>query len=251
VYPGVGWVVWRSPEFLPKELVFNINYLGADQSSFTLNFSKGASQVIGQYYQLIRLGKKGYRAIMSNLTRTANYLSDSLEALGYIIMSKKSGEGLPLVAFRLKPDEDRSYDEFALAHKLRARGWVVPAYTMAPHTENLKMLRVVVREDFTKNRCDALICDIKLCSGLLETMDQETVKKHEEFIRKHTMNSDQSTHNHPEYRVSTCKHCIHSHSAVLLTAFLERGALHPRKARQDACYLLDTELDKTGGTDYW
>ena len=27
VYPGVGWVVWRSPEFLPKELVFNINYV--------------------------------------------------------------------------------------------------------------------------------------------------------------------------------------------------------------------------------
>lgn len=28
VYPGVGWVVWRSAEFLPQELVFNINYLG-------------------------------------------------------------------------------------------------------------------------------------------------------------------------------------------------------------------------------
>ena len=110
MYPGVGWVVWRSAEFLPQELVFNINYLGADQASFTLNFSKGASHVIGQYYQLIRLGKKGYKAIMSNLTRNANYLSDSLEALGFIIMSKKSGEGLPLVAFRLQPKEDREYD---------------------------------------------------------------------------------------------------------------------------------------------
>lgn len=47
VYPGVGWVVWRDAKYLPQELVFNINYLGADQSSFTLNFSKGASQVIG------------------------------------------------------------------------------------------------------------------------------------------------------------------------------------------------------------
>lgn len=111
-------MVWRSAEYLPQELVFNINYLGADQASFTLNFSKGASQVIGQYYQLIRLGKHGYRAIMSNLTRTADYLSDSLEALGFIIMSKKSGEGLPLVAFRLKPLEERNYDEFALARKL-------------------------------------------------------------------------------------------------------------------------------------
>ncbi|KAK7948632.1 glutamate decarboxylase [Apiospora aurea] len=200
VYPGVGWVVWRSAEYLPQELVFNINYLGADQSSFTLNFSKGASQVIGQYYQLIRLGKKGYRAIMSNLTRTADYLSNSLEALGFVIMSKKSGEGLPLVAFRLNTDDKHEFDEFALAHRLRARGWVVPAYTMAPHTGQLKMLRVVVREDFTKNRCDALICDIKYCMELLEQMDRDSVKKMEAFVKTHhATNSSQSKHNHPKF----------------------------------------------------
>lgn len=34
VYPGVGWVVWRAAEYLPQELVFNINYLGADQVSW-------------------------------------------------------------------------------------------------------------------------------------------------------------------------------------------------------------------------
>ncbi|KAK0705406.1 pyridoxal phosphate-dependent transferase [Lasiosphaeris hirsuta] len=206
VYPGVGWVVWRSAEYLPKELVFNINYLGADQASFTLNFSKGASQVIGQYYQLIRLGKHGYRAIMSNLTRTADYLSDSLEALGFVIMSKKSGEGLPLVAFCLPPldednEEERSYDEFALAHQLRVRGWVVPAYTMAPHTKNLKMLRVVVREDFSRNRCDGLISDIKLCQQLLQQMDTESIRKQQEFIHKHHTASGKATHNPEQYRV--------------------------------------------------
>lgn len=147
---------------------------------------------------------------MSNLTRTADYLANSLEALGFVIMSKKSGEGLPLVAFRLKELEttneegeklERNYDEFALAHKLRARGWVVPAYTMAPHTNDLKMLRVVVREDFTKNRCDALISDIRLCQQLLDQLDTESVRKQEEFIRKHTMNSGQAKHNHPRFRV--------------------------------------------------
>lgn len=34
------------------------------------------------------------------------------------VMSKMSGEGLPLVAFRLPPSETRHYDEFALAHRL-------------------------------------------------------------------------------------------------------------------------------------
>ncbi|KAK4416943.1 Glutamate decarboxylase [Sesamum alatum] len=40
VYAGIGWVIWRSKEDLPEELIFHINYLGADQPTFTLNFSK-------------------------------------------------------------------------------------------------------------------------------------------------------------------------------------------------------------------
>lgn len=179
----MGWVVWRDPEFLPKELVFNINYLGADQASFTLNFSKGASQVIGQYYQMIRLGKRGYRSIMLNLTRTADYLSAQLKHLGFIIMSQGGGNGLPLVAFRIDPDADHLFDEFTVAHQLRERGWVVPAYTMAPHSEKLKLMRVVVREDFSKNRCDSLVSDIKLALQVLGDMDRQTLEKYQECVK--------------------------------------------------------------------
>ena len=184
VYPGVGWVVWRDPEYLPKELIFNINYLGADQASFTLNFSKGASQVIGQYYQMIRLGKHGYRAIMMNLTRTADYLSTALKSLGFIIMSQSAGQGLPLVAFRLDPKKNLHHDEFAIAHALRERGWVVPAYTMAPHSEKLKLMRVVIREDFSRSRCDALINDIKLVVSELEKIDAKWMEDHMQQMRK-------------------------------------------------------------------
>ncbi|KAL8694930.1 MAG: hypothetical protein Q9218_000501 [Villophora microphyllina] len=198
VYPGVGWVVWRSPEFLPKELVFNINYLGADQASFTLNFSKGASQVIGQYYQMIRLGKRGYRSIMLNLTRTADYLAANLKQLGFIIMSKGGGQGLPLVAFRLDPEKGHHYDEFAVAHQLRERGWVVPAYTMAPHSESLKLMRVVVREDFSRARCDTLVKDIKLALQTLNDMDKKAIEHHKEHVKKNTAHS-KSTPNHPHY----------------------------------------------------
>ncbi|KAM5472298.1 putative glutamate decarboxylase [Microsporum audouinii] len=184
VYPGVGWIVWRSTEYLPQELVFNINYLGANQASFTLNFSKGASQVIGQYYQMIRLGKRGYRSIMLNLTRTADYLAASLKELGFIIMSDGKGRGLPLVAFRLPPETAEKYDEFAIAHQLRERGWVVPAYTMAPHSEKLKLMRIVVREDFSRSRCDSLVCDFKLALAQLEEMDKKTLEKYQEYSRR-------------------------------------------------------------------
>lgn len=185
VYPGVGWVVWRSPEYLPQELIFNINYLGAEQASFTLNFSKGASQVIGQYYQMIRLGKRGYRAIMLNITRIADYLAEQLEGLGFQILSQRNGDGLPVVAFRLRDQSrpsDSSYDEFALAHQLRERGWIVPAYTMAPHSNQLKLMRVVVREDFTLTRCQSLLNDIKLGMKTLEDMDTKMLDKYTSWV---------------------------------------------------------------------
>jgi len=46
VYAGVGWVIWRNKEELPEDLIFHINYLGADQPTFTLNFSKGTAMEI-------------------------------------------------------------------------------------------------------------------------------------------------------------------------------------------------------------
>ena len=48
VVAGVGWAMFRSRKYLPESLVFHDSYLGNDQISFTLNFSKGASQIIGQ-----------------------------------------------------------------------------------------------------------------------------------------------------------------------------------------------------------
>ncbi|RAL02543.1 glutamate decarboxylase [Aspergillus ibericus CBS 121593] len=196
VYPGVGWVFWRAPEYLPKELIFNINYLGAEQASFTLNFSKGAPHVIGQYYQLIRLGKHGYRSIMTNLTQIADYLAAELKKLGFIIMSEGGGRGLPLVAYRLPEQDDRLYDEFALAHVLRRRGWVIPAYTMAPKSSQLKMMRIVLREDFSLHRCNLLVEDIRLALKTLEEMDETMIQRYSTYVQTHATRGPQG---HPVY----------------------------------------------------
>lgn len=68
------------------------------------------------------------------------------------------------------------------AHQLRERGWVVPAYTMAPHSDKMKMLRVVVREDFTRSRCDALIADFKLALQTLDALDAKKIQEHKEYV---------------------------------------------------------------------
>lgn len=190
-------MIWRSSEYLPQELVFNINYLGAEQSSFTLNFSKGASQVIGQYYQLIRLGKSGFRDIMQNLVQTSDYLSDELRKIGFVIMSETGGRGLPLVAFRLPNrdegvEEDNDFDEFALALYIKTRGWVIPAYTMAPDTDKMKMMRIVIREDFSRSRCDLLVKDIQLCCQQLEKDSQQFIRRLEDHVTEHAISKNAS-----------------------------------------------------------
>ncbi|KAI8335779.1 glutamate decarboxylase [Chlamydoabsidia padenii] len=184
-YAGIGWAIWRSPEYLPKDLIFNINYLGTDQASFTLNFSKGAAHIIAQYYVLIRLGKAGFTKIMINLTKTADHLAECLLKSGrFKILSEGGGKGLPLVAFRLTGEQH--LDEFDLSAKLRERGWIVPAYTMAPKLEHTKLLRVVVREDFSRSRCDLLIRDIMSAMSSLDVIDKKTVENFRALMVDHS-----------------------------------------------------------------
>ncbi|PIA64007.1 hypothetical protein AQUCO_00201360v1 [Aquilegia coerulea] len=158
VYAGIGWVIWRNKEDLPEELIFHINYLGADQPTFTLNFSKGSSQVIAQYYQLIRLGYEGYKNVMENCRDNAMVLKEGLEKTGrFIIVSKD--EGVPLVAFSLK--NNSRHDEFEVSDLLRRYGWIVPAYTMPADAQHITVLRVVIREDFSCTLAERLVSDIE------------------------------------------------------------------------------------------
>lgn len=158
VYAGVGWVIWRSKEELPEELIFHINYLGSDQPTFTLNFSKGSSQIIAQYYQFIRLGSEGYKNIIQNCMANACVLREEIKKTGrFNILSKE--DGVPLVAFSLK-DSSR-YTVFDISEDLRRFGWIVPAYTMPPDAEHVAVLRVVIREDFSRGLAERLVGDIE------------------------------------------------------------------------------------------
>jgi glutamate decarboxylase len=157
VYPGVGWAVWRDKEHLPEELVFHVNYLGGDMPTFTLNFSRPGNQIVGQYYNFLRLGHEGYTRIMSTLRDTATELSSKIAALGpFELLS--DGSAIPVFAFRLK-DASR-YSVYDVSERLRVRGWQVPAYTMPPEAEDVAVLRVVVREGFSRDMADMLMNDL-------------------------------------------------------------------------------------------
>jgi glutamate decarboxylase len=49
---------------------------------------------------------------------------------------------------------------FHLAHKLRERGWLIPAYTLPANCESLAVLRFVIRAGFSRDKADVLLEDI-------------------------------------------------------------------------------------------
>lgn len=156
VYAGIGWALWREPQDLPADLVFHVNYLGGDQASFTLNFSKGAGNVVVQYYNIVRFGYDGYRRIMQASMDTASYLRQALLDTNHFRIVDK--QHMPLVAFTLI-DSNR-YTCYDIQNKLKYRGWIVPAYTCSRGAENLVIMRVVVKQNFANHMAHMLVADI-------------------------------------------------------------------------------------------
>jgi glutamate decarboxylase len=166
VYPGVGWVIFRDKSCFPEDLIFYVNYLGSEMPTATLNFSRGSSHILAQYYMFLRLGRQGFDRLAKMQMENAAYLSQKLVDSGrWEILGQPS---IPVVGVKLKPNITR-YNVFDVSFKLRERGWVVSAYTLPPDAEEIAMLRVVVRAHMNKDMCDILAEDIeKACRYLDE-----------------------------------------------------------------------------------
>jgi glutamate decarboxylase len=161
VYPGIGWLVFREESDLAEDLVFYENYLGKLDATFTLNFSTGAAMVLAQYYNFVRLGRDGYTYVMQQMQQNADALAANLRESGRFEVIGTNAEQLPLVAFRLS-GEHPTYDESDVAWQLSAeRGWMVPAYTLPPNAEHVKIMRALVKETMSREQVERLTRDIE------------------------------------------------------------------------------------------
>jgi glutamate decarboxylase len=159
VYPGIGWLVFREKADLAPDLVFEENYLGKTDSTFTLNFSTGSAMVLAQYYNFIRFGRPGYTYIMRCMQQNAETLAEKVRKLGTFELIGEDKEQLPLVAFRLA--DDQGYDEFDIAWQLSAeRGWMVPAYTLPPDAQDITIMRALVKQTMSREHVDTLARDL-------------------------------------------------------------------------------------------
>jgi glutamate decarboxylase len=160
VYPGVGWVMWRTPDALPEDLIFRVNYLGGQMPTFALNFSRPGAQVAAQYYNFIRLGFQGYRHVHQTCQDVALHLSGRIAKMGPFELLTE-GRDLPVFAFKLR-DDITGYSVFDLSDRLRQRGWQVPAYTFPEDMTDTAVMRIVVRNGFSMDLANLLLDDLKL-----------------------------------------------------------------------------------------
>ena len=175
VYPGLGWVIWKDKSYLPKDMSFSVNYLGANITQVGLNFSRPAAQILGQYYNFIHLGFEGYKEIHSNSMAIAKYCHDQI---GQMSCFKNYSERLenPLFIWYLEPEYEKTakWTLYDLQDKLMQHGWMVPAYSMPKDIEDMVVMRIVVRQGMSRDLADMLIGDIKNAVAELEMLEYPT-----------------------------------------------------------------------------
>lgn len=160
VYPGIGWIVWRSNSFLPKELVFEVSYLGGSMPTMAINFSRSASQIIGQYYNFLRLGHEGYRKIHMHTQNIAVYMTHELEETGLFDIIN-AGKSIPVVCFKLK-ENMTTWTLYNLSDRLEMKGWQIPVYSLPDDMGQTVVTRIVCRNDLSLNLAERFMDDLRI-----------------------------------------------------------------------------------------
>lgn len=169
VYPGIGWIVWRDERYLPKELVFKVSYLGGEMPTMAINFSRSASQIIGQYYNFLRLGFNGFRKVHLHTRNIADYISDELEKTGLFDIVN-AGDSIPVVCFKLK-ENAAAWTLYELSDLLEMKGWQIPVYPLPDDVCDIVVSRIVCRSDLSMNLAERLVEDIQFAIKKLLSMD--------------------------------------------------------------------------------
>ncbi|WP_061950926.1 pyridoxal-dependent decarboxylase [Acidiplasma cupricumulans] len=158
VYPGLGWLIFRDKKYLPEDLIFYVNYLGNEMPTYTLNFSRSASNIAAQYYNILRMGISGYKRIAENMMANARYLASEIKKMDNIELVS-SAEHIPVITFKQKHKD--AFDLFDLSSELRKFGWIIPAYSLPDNASGTVLMRIVVRESFSRDMANLLINNIK------------------------------------------------------------------------------------------
>ncbi|MDF1678432.1 MAG: pyridoxal-dependent decarboxylase, partial [Legionellaceae bacterium] len=169
VYPGVGWLLFKDEAVVPEDLIFDVNYLGGNMPTYTLNFSRGSAMIVAQYYNFLRLGKTGYRHIVHNMMKVSTVIEEGLLKTGvFHLLGTRRME--PVISIALKAP--CNYTVYDISAALRAHGWVVPAYSLPENAEHIDCLRIVVKENMSLTLAKAFLTAVHAVINQLQTTKQ-------------------------------------------------------------------------------
>ena len=168
---GCGWVVWGNKKDLPEDLVFNVNYLGGNMPTFAINFSRPGGQIVCQYYNLLRLGREGYKKVQQGCYDVGKFFASGIEKMGLfeMVYDCNPKTGIPAVTWKLKhadncngdSSEKVPFDLYQLSDVLRERGWLLPAYSLPANCEKVVVQRVLIRHGCTYDLMELLLEDME------------------------------------------------------------------------------------------
>ncbi len=113
----------------------------------------------------------GYKKIMKNMQENARYLATRLNGSGKFEVINKSVT-FPIVTVELK---NTTSSVFHLSEKLRQKGWIVPAYNLPANADDTAVLRIVVKESFSKDMAEMFFADIMEAIEKLEQSEEDRI----------------------------------------------------------------------------
>ena len=96
------------------------------------------------------------------------YFRNTCPQLAASISAAQSGSSLPLTVAKVSADEP--FDENDLVGELaRRRGWLVPAYQLPPDSDDIRIMRMLVKINQTRELVDALVDDFSASIDFLRS----------------------------------------------------------------------------------
>ena len=82
----------------------------------------------------------------------------------------------PLFIWYMRPEYARAaeWTLYDLQDKLKQSGWMVPAYSMPQNIEDMVVMRIVVRQGFSRDMADMLLSDMRDAIAQLEKLEYPT-----------------------------------------------------------------------------
>lgn len=103
------------------------------------------------------------------------YLHDEIGKMAPFVNYSDHVEN-PLFIWYMKPDYAKTakWTLYDLQDKLKQGGWMVPAYTLPENIQNYVVMRIVVRQGFSRDMADMLLNDIRDAVASLEKLEYPT-----------------------------------------------------------------------------